>query len=193
MTAALRQALRKRIPISRSAVLIGSIAPDLPLYALSIGAYLYFHLYLGWSDEATNSHMFDDLYFHDYGWMAAHNLLHAPSIQLIALVTLWRHRLQSVRKRWWLFWFFAACALHTLADLATHYDDGPLPLFPFDWHTRIHSPVSYWDRARHADQFAIFELILNLVLIVYLLVSWFRGRRKAATPAMGGAGEEVIR
>ncbi|MEZ4675136.1 MAG: hypothetical protein R2932_12925 [Caldilineaceae bacterium] len=32
---------------------------------------------------------------------------------------------------------------HTAIDIPLHYDDGPLLLFPFDWKTRFHSPVSH--------------------------------------------------
>ena len=177
MTAALRRALRTKISISRSAVLAGAVAPDIPLYAMSLGAWIYFHLMHGWTEQATFAHMYDDLYFHDYGWMTAHNLLHAPVVELLALGLLWGNRLEAAGKRWWAFWFFASCAFHTAVDLATHYDDGPLSHFPFDWHTRIHSPVSYWDPAHHGNQFRIFELGLNVVLIVYLVAGWRRDLR----------------
>ncbi|PIV26957.1 MAG: hypothetical protein COS37_03730, partial [Anaerolineae bacterium CG03_land_8_20_14_0_80_58_20] len=42
--------------------------------------------------------------------------------------------------------------------------------FPFDWHTRFYSPVSYWDKAHYASQFVYFEIGLNLVLIGYLFL-----------------------
>ena len=64
-------------------------------------------------------------------------------------------------------------------DLPVHTDDAHRHLLPLsDW--RFHSPVSYWDRRYHGAQFAIFELMLNLVLLGYLLrrpvQRWMRRR-----------------
>jgi hypothetical protein len=61
--------------------------------------------------------------------------------------------------------------IHSVIDVITHYDDGPVLFFPFDWHTRFHSPVSYWDRAHYAGQFIWVELGINVVLLGYLWLS----------------------
>ncbi|MBW4541248.1 MAG: hypothetical protein KME43_19230 [Myxacorys chilensis ATA2-1-KO14] len=82
MTAALDKAL-PRVPIVKRAFLLGAIAPDLPLWLLSIGSILYYHLILGWTRAETARLMFDDLYFHHPFWIASHNLLHSPLLLLI--------------------------------------------------------------------------------------------------------------
>ncbi len=76
----------------------------------------------------------------------------------------------------WLLWFCAAALLHTLIDIPTHADDGPLLLFSFDWRLRIRSPVSYWDPNYHGRTFAAFEAALDLLLLGYLLVAWLGPR-----------------
>ncbi len=38
-----------------------------------------------------------------------------------------------------------SCLLHSMIDVATHFDDGPVLFWPLDWSTRFASPVSYWD------------------------------------------------
>ena len=44
--------------MKRSAVLLGSIAPDIPLYFLSIGGLLYYHYIVGWPlREAAKHHI----------------------------------------------------------------------------------------------------------------------------------------
>ncbi len=64
MTAALDKAL-PRVPIVKRAFLLGSVAPDLPLWLLSIGGMVYYHLVQGLTMAETARLMFDDLYFHD--------------------------------------------------------------------------------------------------------------------------------
>jgi hypothetical protein len=70
--------------------------------------------------------------------------------------------------------------VHSIIDILTHYNDGPVLFFPFDWHTRFYSPVSYWDRAHHANQFFWVELGLNIVLLAYLLLPKLVQRFKRA-------------
>lgn len=181
MTAAIRQAA-PRAPIRTGAFLLGSVAPDLALYALSLGGLGYYRLIKGWSGEDSFRYVFDVLYFTNRWWMAAHNLLHAPLVLLALLAATWRWRAAVGSRAHWLFWFAAACLIHTMVDIATHHDDGPLLLFPLDWSLRFRSPVSYWDPRHYGRAFSIFELALNVVLLAYLLrprvLAWFAARRR---------------
>jgi len=172
MTAALDKAL-PRVPIVKSAFLLGSVAPDLPLWILSICGIIYYHFILGWSLANTFDLLFDQLYFYNPVWIALHNFLHSPVLLLLGLGLLWRSRRNIGSRERWLFWFLLACLFHTIVDIFTHANDGPLLLFPLDWSIRFHSPVSYWDRRYHGGEFAQFELALDLVLLVYLLLSRF--------------------
>ena len=61
-----------------------------------------------------------------------------------------------------LFWFAAACMLHTLIDIPLHYDDGPLVFYPLNWQARFYSPVSYWDPRRYGIPVAIMEHLMVL-------------------------------
>ena len=163
------------LPIVKSAFLLGSIAPDLPLYLLSIGSLIYYHFLRGWSLAETFRYMFDDLYFNHPLWIACHNFLHSPILLALGLIWLrrWCDRVPST-KAWW-FWFFAGCAVHTLLDIPTHVDDGPLLFFPLEWSFRFQSPVSYWDDRYYGREFSIFEAILDSVLLLYLL--WPLGQK----------------
>jgi len=182
MTAALRKRLRP-LPIPQRAFLLGSVMPDIPFWLLSIGGGLYFRYGLGWSGEAAARHMFDTLYFYNPGWIAAYNVLHAPMLLGIFLLLLWpfRQRLDSPLR--WLFWFVMACLFHSVVDIFTHVNDGPLLFFPFEWTIRFHSPISYWDPAYYGREFARFELALNLVLLLYLVVSPLRRRYRRSAGA----------
>ncbi len=168
MTAALDKALL-RVPIHQQALLIGSIAPDVPLWILSIGGMVYYHFILGWSLSAAAQLMFDDLYFHNPFWLVSHNLLHAPIVLLFGLAIFWRRRCNIGSIQRYFSWFLLACLLHSFVDIFTHADDGPLLFFPLNWSYRFHSPISYWDPRYHGRAFGQFELTLNVVLLVYLL------------------------
>jgi membrane-bound metal-dependent hydrolase YbcI (DUF457 family) len=166
ITAALNKATGKRLKTVSSAVLIGSVAPDLPLVVLSVTTALVKLVRDGRPITNIHSFMFDDLFFNDPLWIISHNTLHAPILLALALVITGFLRTSQVGN--WLFWFFAACAFHTLLDIPTHSSDGPLLLFPFNWTYRFQSPVSYWE-GRYGTMFTIGEYGLNLLLLLYLL------------------------
>lgn len=167
VTAALHKGLKRRMPMVLSAVLLGSVAPDIPLFLLSTGTALY---YLSKGQDITDMHsfMFNDFFFNNPWWIIPHNLLHAPLLLLLGLALTWRYRRRLNSAARWVFWFLSATLLHTFVDLLTHATDGPLLLFPFDWSLRFHSPVSYWDPAHYGRQFFIFEMGLNVLLLSYL-------------------------
>ena len=185
ITAALRQGLRRQ-PIAVAPWLFGSVAPDIALYLLSLGGALYYRVFLSWSAEATWQHIYGTLYFHHPFWIASHNLLHSPTLLLLILAFLWPRRQQQ--GTWWttLYWFFLACLLHSVIDILTHVDDGPLVFFPFEWTIRYQSPVSYWDSHHYGTQFAVFELMLDVFLIGYLGLPrlWHRLRARARDTAV---------
>lgn len=178
-------AIRKRaggLRIPRSAFLLGAVLPDIPLWLLWVGSYAYFRYALGDTAVTPMDDMFDGFYFNNPFWIASHNLLHAPILLLSALALLWRFRAQPDTRGGWWFWFAAGCLVHTALDIPTHVDDGPVIFFPFDWHTRFSSPISYWDPRHYGRQFGLFELTLNLLLLAYLLLPWLARRWRARRP-----------
>lgn len=168
MTATIDKLL-PRVPIHRQAFLTGSVAPDIPLWILSLSGLIYYHFILGWSIPTTVQLMFDNLYFHNPFWLAFHNLFHAPILLLMGIVLVWKKHHNNDALYRWLFWFFLACLLHSCVDIFTHADDGPLLFFPFNWTIRFNSPISYWDPKYHGRAFSRFEIILDGVLVLYLL------------------------
>lgn len=169
MTVAFSKAL-PRVPIVKSAFFLGSVAPDLPLVILSISGIVYYHFILGWSLDSTFHLLFDQLYFYNPVWIALHNFLHSPVLLLLGLGLIWQRRRNIGSIQRWLFWFLNACLFHTVVDIFTHANDGPVLFFPLDWSTRFHSPISYWDTRYHGREFAQFELILDVVFLLYILV-----------------------
>jgi len=170
MTAALDKSL-PRVPIVKSAFLLGSIAPDLPLWILSISSIIYYHFIQGWSLADTFKLVFDQLYFHNPFWIASHNFLHSPLLLLLALGFVWRWRRNIGSPSRWFFWFLIACLLHSVVDIFTHASDGPLLFFPLEWTIRFDSPISYWEPRHYGREFGMFENVLDVVLFLYLFGS----------------------
>lgn len=187
-------------PLASGWFLLGSVAPDLPLILITL-VFLGLDLAQGCSlspDAAAQAtspclqpdgqpgsrlgYLFDFMFFQDPWIKLAHNLMHAP-LMVLAMLGL-GYWVWQARQRGWaarLFWFGLSCLLHTAIDIPLHYDDGPLLFFPLEWETRFYSPLSYWDPARYGTQFAIFEHLLALGLVLYLIGGWLR-RRRNPTP-----------
>lgn len=166
-------ALRKkadRSGISRSAFLLSAVVPDVPLGLLSVGFILYQRFAAEPCTQGVCGAAYDNLYFTNPWWIAAHNFLHSPTALFFYLAVLWRFRRQSGTRGHWLLWFVLGCLVHTTIDIATHATDGPLLFWPFDWFTRFHSPISYYDPAYSGRQFRIFERLLDVVLLGYLFI-----------------------
>jgi membrane-bound metal-dependent hydrolase YbcI (DUF457 family) len=164
-------------PVHGKAFLLGSFLPDMPLFALTIG-YMVYRRWFAPIDEFIFGSTYDALYFTNPWWIAGHNMLHAPLIILaMGAAGWWGVRLA---KPWGekLLWFALGCGLHSFIDIFTHFDDGPLLLFPFNWQLRFNSPVSYWDPNHYGRIFAPLEMLLNLAIIAWLLILWWRGRQQ---------------
>ena len=165
LTAALRPHMRQDETL---ALLAGSAAPDVPLALLTLGyvldrRFLRPHL----PDKTRCSPTYNQLYFNNPWWIAAHNSLHAPLPLLLLALVGFLGRGHAWGRR--LVWFAIGCAGHTAIDIVSHAEDGPVLLFPLDWHKRYHAPISYWDEARGGRLFTLLEHLLDILLALYLL------------------------
>ena len=164
------------IRLPKSAVLLGSIAPDIPLYVLSISGALWFKYVAGWETTRIARHMFSELFYHDPIWISLHNMLHSPLVLVFALMLLqvyWRG--QAMLERWWPV-FLLSCLLHTAVDIPVHHDDGPLIFWPLNWTYRFSSPLSYWDPRHYGREVMVFEGCLFLFLVGLNVVNGLRRR-----------------
>lgn len=165
----------KSLPVSSfptSAVLLGSIAPDVSLYFLSIGGAAWFSWIEKMKPREVGRHMFGDLFYNDPIWISLHNVLHSPTVLLAALIIIFAIcGREQVVNSWWA-WFFGSCLLHTMVDIPVHHDDGPLIFWPLNWSCRFASPISYWDPDHYASIAIPFEIVLALTLSAVLLWQW---------------------
>lgn len=179
ITAVFNEKLKEKgVAVASKALLIGSIAPDVPLILITIGfiAYNQFITPIGVGDRLFLEN-YDQNYFTNPYWIASHNLLHAPLLLLLyGSIGFWRMKKGD---RWGraLFWFAIGCGLHAILDIFTHVHDGPVLFFPFNWTYRFAAPVSYWDPDHGGNIFLPLEHLLDAGILIYLFVKW--RRRKA--------------
>lgn len=178
LTAVLNHKLRQRdIPLRSRPLLIGSILPDIPFLLLTVGYEIYYRWFAPLPVEGSiMEYLHFDLFFNDPLWIVSHNFFHAPLNNAALLFVGW----QAYRQNWrWglsLFWLAVGTQLHTIIDIFTHYSDGPLLLFPFNWQLRFASPVSYWEADQYGALFMIFEYGVNVLILLYFWRLWRRGR-----------------
>lgn len=163
-------------PLNLPGLLVGGFMPDVPLFLLTMLYFWQNDLFGNRNPQELFGPAYDTLYFTDPLWIVSHNLLHGPLMVALWLAlgyVGWRRG-----GRWGpvLFWFAVSCGLHTLLNIPTHHNDGPLLLFPFDWQTRFNSPVSYWNPRYYGNIVAPIEMGLNVVMVVYLIGGWVRRR-----------------
>lgn len=185
-------------PLHTRALLIGSFLPDVMLVAISVVV-----IFIDWwrgvfnnpafanmqPGSATPPELLDlsltmrlfDVWFFENPWViAAQNTFHSPLILSLLIVTGY---VQWKAGRGWgqpLFWMMCAAMLHTLIDIPLHVEDGPLYLFPFNWELRYRAPISYWDPRSGGVAWSIFEHVLDLVLLIWLVWrkrDWFTKQR----------------
>lgn len=164
-------------PADQTALVVGSMAPDVGLGLLTVVYVLDRRLLRPHLPDKTRcSPTYNDLYFNNRWWIAIHNSLHAPLPLLALLVVGFLRRRQVWGRR--LFFFAVGCLGHAAIDIVTHVDDGPVLLFPFEWHTRFAAPVSYWDERYNGRLFRLLEHLLDVGLVAYwLVVCWRKGNK----------------
>ncbi len=187
-------------PMRTGWFLFGSILPDLMLILMGAGALIY-DLATGLftlSDlgdgppdgsgppeaflNSTVGKLFDDWYFNDPWVKSGHSIFGTP-IPLIVYIVI-GYWLWKKGRKWGpvLFWLGVGCAIHVLADIPLHTDDGPLLLWPFNFWLRYESPVSYWDRDHHGETWQVIETGLNVLLLAWLIGGWAWRRFRPKSP-----------
>ena len=155
-------------PAAVIAVLLGGLLPDLPMLLF------YAAERLQGTPEAV---IWSERYFAPE-WQA---FFDAPnSLVLItagAAICAWR--------RWEIgLLLFASMALHGVADLALHHDDGHRHFWPVsDW--RFVSPVSYWDPKHFGRWVMPVELLAAIGALIWAWRRYPQRRNRVALAALG--------
>ncbi|MEM6462403.1 MAG: cobalamin biosynthesis protein CobQ [Pseudomonadota bacterium] len=148
-------------PARNTAVIAGALVPDLAIYTLFV-----------WSKLAgiPERTVWSQLYF-EPPWADAVMIGNAAPIYILVLV-IGVAAANRIPQASLLTYFALAALLHLATDFPVHADDAHAHFWPLtDW--RFRSPVSYWDPARNGNWFALFEILVGVVLS-YVLWRRFR-------------------
>lgn len=179
LTAFLINRGRKRsvIPVHMSAILVGSVLPDIPFTLLTLLGEIWFRWFapLPVTDVSIMEYLHFDLFFTDSLWIISHNTFHSLIIDgSLAALGYWIWRVHKPQWALAAFWLGISMMAHTVIDIFTHNSDGPLFLFPLNWIYRFPSPVSYWEASHFGPYMVAFEWLLNIAIIGYFIVLWRR-------------------
>lgn len=147
-------------------VLLGSVAPDIPLTLAFAGLHLTGH-------SPNLRAAMDQLYFHDAIFITVHHLLHSPlNLALILFLSL-QATLHGWARAQSLTCFTLGALTHALADTLTHGTDGLLVFWPVNWVYRFDAGINQWD----TWQGALIILTLEALIIAATAIFWLRDRR----------------
>jgi membrane-bound metal-dependent hydrolase YbcI (DUF457 family) len=162
---------RREVPGTGIAAVMGSLAPDLPLYALFAIARM---------SGYSNSQFFRDMYWREpvpTMMGASHSFIIYGVLLLVGLV-LWRRQEGPGFAAGWakphrarfgqlLSVFSLAALIHALFDFLLHNDDAHMQFWPLlRW--QFHSPVSYWNPAHYGNYWGLAEAALGIVCAVVI-------------------------
>ncbi len=161
---------KKAKPYLISAVIVGSLLPDLPM--------ILFYAWQRLVSGADESDIWSNLYYQE-GWQTFFDVFNSIPIALAGLVTAF------LFKKRWITLFFAGMLLHAFGDLPFHQEDAHRHFFPFsDW--RYFSPISYWNPNHHGALFSILEAIAVFWGIIYLVRKYREFSTRLVFLVLGG-------
>lgn len=144
------------------AIVLGAIAPDLPIFALYARERL----------RGTPEQTIWSVHYQRPGWLATIHGAHSFPLAALGALAAWTAGLPAVAV------FFVSVFVHALGDLPVHAIDAHRHFWPFS-QFRYHSPLSYWDTRFHARGVALVEALLVLAASLAL-------HRRGASPAVLG-------
>ena len=142
----------------RKYFLLGAALPDVPICLVFVGIFLT----TGNVDETVKA--FRALYEGSEVMIGLHNILHSPiSLGLLLVVSECTGPYKQALKI-----FIAGCFTHSLIDIYTHVDDGPLMFWPFDLESRFTSRISHWDPNYSGQWVLITEIGILLITLGWI-------------------------
>lgn len=176
-----------RLPPRDARILIaGAVLPDLPVvvgWSLIAG---YTSIANGGPDPGIIRETMDRLYFSDSILACLHNLFHAPLSLLLLICGAWVFLAGYPNVRRLVVLLIAGAASHSLLDILTHVNDGPLLFWPLERTIRITGPVSHWNPAYGGAWFTALETLGSVAFCAY----W--GFRRFVCGGFGGESRPVV-
>lgn len=145
-----------------AAVVAGSVAPDMPI-AIAFTWIGTGKLVSGEGEAILAA--FRAAYESDPVLVASHQLLHAPFSLAVLYATVLVVGALNRGFGCWLRSFLYGAMAHSLVDIFTHVDDGPLLFWPIEATVRFASPISHWDASHCAALCVFVEVVVCLLAI----------------------------
>ena len=163
----------------RAALIVGAVAPDLPVAIVWSWIAAAVTLRDGRFHQPAIQVEMDQVYFADSWVSGLHSLLHSPvSLAGLALLVCLVDRRGA-----WLrpvgLAFLLGALTHSAADIVSHVTDGPLVLWPLEDTMRLRGPVSHWDPAFGGLWVSALEAVAGAAFLMAWLIRSAR-RRLAA-------------
>lgn len=156
----------------------GAVLPDLPLILTSLYLALMPMVEKTTMTPTLFKHQMDALYF-DGSWLpVAHNLLHAPLSILYAALAATIICFNRPDHHPLIRAFALGALSHSLLDVISHIDDGPLILWPLDSSLRLTGLFSHWALGRGGGIITGLEIIVSLAIFA----NWARKKASVARP-----------
>jgi membrane-bound metal-dependent hydrolase YbcI (DUF457 family) len=154
----------------RRCAIIGAVIPDMPV--ILAGAYSVVLTVLEKSgfDFAYFKMQMDQLYFANSALLFSHNFFHS-SLNLALLACIALYFLDS-RSRPAALAFLAGAASHSVADIFSHIDDGPLLFWPLNSQIRFTGVISHWESGRGGLLMTLIECSAFLGAFIMTCVKW---------------------
>lgn len=146
----------------------GACLPDLPIIVCWPAIAAFTAMTGGGFDVARFRAIADRLYFSDSAVSYLHNLLHSPvSLLLLALLAgiLFPDR---SRLRRCLVIALIGAATHSLIDIISHVEDGPLVFWPVEQSIRVRGLFSHWNPVHGGGWVTIAELAGTCTAGIYV-------------------------
>lgn len=163
-------------------LILGACLPDIPIILCWPAIGLYTVITGGAFDSVRFKSIADGLYFSDSVLSGFHNLLHSPvSLGFLFLAAgivfpahaVWRRAAMII---------LAGALSHSLVDIASHVEDGPLVFWPLENTIRITGPVSHWNPAYGGFWITGIEIGGAIAVVVWQVVRRFRIPRISSAP-----------
>jgi ABC-type multidrug transport system fused ATPase/permease subunit len=140
-------------PQSTSAIVVGAILPDAPIFAL--------YLWAKFIQQASEQEIWTVLYWQPF-WQNLTAAFHSIPLTLLGIAV-------AHYCRWQYFEVLLVSMLfHDFLDLPVHHDDAHRHFLPFS-NYRFISPISYWDPKHYGGVVSAIERLTVLLATIYVL------------------------
>lgn len=181
--------------LNRRCAIIGAIIPDMPVILAGANSAALAVMEKCGFDFAYFKAQMDQLYFTNSVLLFSHNFFHSPlNLALLAGIAM---AVLDTRYRPPVLAFLAGAASHSIADIFSHIDDGPLLFWPLNLQIRFTGPISHWEMGRGGFLMTLMEFCACLGAFIMTCAKWLdirpMGKRARDSSVASPNGHWLVR